>query len=363
MKQLSRRDRNGTRSSEELRRRYKFEQIDYTQEEIDELKKKIITDDHLSNTSTNPVQNKVITEALNNKVNKESGKGLSSNDFTDELKNKLENQTVPTKVSELENDLYYATEDLIPTKVSELTNDSNFVSKNTADTTYCTIATANKKVPLGGTTGQILTKKSNSDNDIEWVDQVEVKDIVPIAGTDLNTKIGELIIGYGNECSNRPAGSQNGFFINLPHTGTPALYNKQFWFNRMNNCTWCRSMENGAWTEWKPIDEDMKKVHNLSSYKVSGLTILRSSCIEKNKRIVMDFVGTITMAANTTTVLFNLPEAIRPTQIKDFIVFGQTNNDDGYIGYGQISTTGSLQVRFNTAISSYIRFSVVYDLD
>lgn len=214
IKELSRRDRNGTRTSEELRRRYRFEQIDYTQEEIDELKKKIITDSQLSNTSTNPVQNKVITEALNNKVNKETGKGLSSNDFTNELKNKLENQTVITKVSELENDLNYATTDIVPTKVSELTNDSNYISEETADSKYST------------------------------------KNIVAITGSDLNTKIGELIIGYGNECTNRPASSQNGFFINLPHTGTPALYNKQFWFNRMNNCAWTRSMENGVWTDW-----------------------------------------------------------------------------------------------------------------
>ena len=90
MKNLSRQDRNGTRTSEELRRRYQFNDIDYTKDEIEKLKMQIITDDHLSNTSTNPVQNKVITEALNNKVNKEAGKGLSSNDFTDAYKNKLE---------------------------------------------------------------------------------------------------------------------------------------------------------------------------------------------------------------------------------------------------------------------------------
>lgn len=90
MKSLSRQDRNGTRTSEELRRRYTFENIDYTKEEIEKLKKEIITDDHLSNSSTNPVQNKVITQALNNKINKETGKGLSTNDFTDELKEKVE---------------------------------------------------------------------------------------------------------------------------------------------------------------------------------------------------------------------------------------------------------------------------------
>lgn len=93
MKNLSRQDRNGTRNSEELRRRYQFNDIDYTKEEIEKLKMQIVTDDHLSTTSTNPVQNKIVTQALNNKVSKETGKGLSSNDFTDEDKEKLDNAT------------------------------------------------------------------------------------------------------------------------------------------------------------------------------------------------------------------------------------------------------------------------------
>lgn len=102
MKNLSRQDRNSTRNSEELRRRYQFKDIDYTKEEIEKLKLQIITDDHLSSTSKNPVQNKVITQALNDKANrtelntkvdKEEGKGLSSNDFTDEDKGNLDNAT------------------------------------------------------------------------------------------------------------------------------------------------------------------------------------------------------------------------------------------------------------------------------
>lgn len=43
----------------------------------------ITIDDSLSNTSTNPVQNKVITLALDTKVDKIAGKGLSTNDYTD----------------------------------------------------------------------------------------------------------------------------------------------------------------------------------------------------------------------------------------------------------------------------------------
>lgn len=51
---------------------------------------KTVVDSELSSTSENPVENKVITASLNNKVDKENGKGLSSNDFTTELKDKLD---------------------------------------------------------------------------------------------------------------------------------------------------------------------------------------------------------------------------------------------------------------------------------
>ena len=46
-------------------------------------------DSELSNTSTNPVQNKVVYSAVSGKVDKVSGKGLSSNDYSDNEKNKL----------------------------------------------------------------------------------------------------------------------------------------------------------------------------------------------------------------------------------------------------------------------------------
>lgn len=47
-------------------------------------------DDEMSNTSENPVQNKVISGAMEKKVDKVEGKGLSANDFTTEEKTKLE---------------------------------------------------------------------------------------------------------------------------------------------------------------------------------------------------------------------------------------------------------------------------------
>ena len=59
-------------------------------ENIEERANRIIVDSSLSNTSTNPLQNKAIDSAINNKVDKVSGKGLSTNDFTDDLKTKLD---------------------------------------------------------------------------------------------------------------------------------------------------------------------------------------------------------------------------------------------------------------------------------
>jgi hypothetical protein len=50
-----------------------------------------VIDTSLSLESENPVQNKAIKAALDGKVNTEPGKGLSTNDFTNELKNKLNN--------------------------------------------------------------------------------------------------------------------------------------------------------------------------------------------------------------------------------------------------------------------------------
>ena len=62
-----------------------------------------------------------LEDALREKVSKEDGKGLSSNDFTGDEKSKLEgieegaqkNVPVPTKVSELENDSKFQTEDQV----------------------------------------------------------------------------------------------------------------------------------------------------------------------------------------------------------------------------------------------------------
>ena len=96
----------------------------------------ITVDSELSTISTNPVQNRIITNALNNKVEKESGKGLSTNDFTTTEKSKLSgiasgaevNVQSDWNVTSTTSDAYIKNKPTIPTKTSDLTNDSNFVS-------------------------------------------------------------------------------------------------------------------------------------------------------------------------------------------------------------------------------------------
>ena len=79
---MERQDLNGYRKPEEVVRRFDLSKIELNSEDIELLKQEVICDDHLSTTSTAPVQNKVVTAAINNKVTKETGKGLSTNDFT-----------------------------------------------------------------------------------------------------------------------------------------------------------------------------------------------------------------------------------------------------------------------------------------
>lgn len=58
----------------------------------------ITVDSELSTESENPVQNKIITESLEDKVDKVDGKGLSTNDFTNADKEKLDSLSDSSKI-------------------------------------------------------------------------------------------------------------------------------------------------------------------------------------------------------------------------------------------------------------------------
>lgn len=85
-------------------------------------------DSVLNSTSANPVENKVIYKALDGKVDKEIGKGLSSNDFTDELKDKLVNLNPGGSAITVDAELSDTSENPVQNKV--ITNNINTLTGN-----------------------------------------------------------------------------------------------------------------------------------------------------------------------------------------------------------------------------------------
>ena len=92
-------------------------------------------------------------EELNTKVDKVEGKGLSTNDYTTEEKNKLNSIANGAEVNvnadwnATEGDALILNKPTIPSKVSELTNDSEYITKEVSNlTNYSTTAIVNKAI-------------------------------------------------------------------------------------------------------------------------------------------------------------------------------------------------------------------------
>lgn len=86
---------------------------------------KTIVDSAINSNSTNPVENRAINTELNKKVDKVAGKQLSTNDFTNNYKIKVDNIStvgITNNYNDLDN------KPTIPQKTSDLVNDSEFVT-------------------------------------------------------------------------------------------------------------------------------------------------------------------------------------------------------------------------------------------
>jgi hypothetical protein len=98
----------------------------------------ITIDDEMSSVSTNAVQNKVITEALGNKVDKVAGKVLSDNNFSNSDKQKLDGIDQGAEVNDISTisvngvnvpaDVNKNIALTIPVNTSDLNNDSGFIT-------------------------------------------------------------------------------------------------------------------------------------------------------------------------------------------------------------------------------------------
>lgn len=96
--------------------------------------------------------------------------------------------------------------------------------------------------------------KPNYEKNYERQQLILNKNSTDLNGQDLNEVIGKIVIGYGNECINKPAAG-NGYIINIPHSNTEIahLYNRQFFIYRASTMIFQRYQENGVWSEWTRI--------------------------------------------------------------------------------------------------------------
>ena len=125
----------------------------------------IVVDDALSDTSENPVQNKVITTRVTS--------------IESSLASKANASDIPTKVSQLENDSTYQTKANLDTALADYAKTSDVNSKNALQDTAIqdnadAIATINQTLATKADTSAIPTKVSQLENDSSFVTSTEV---------------------------------------------------------------------------------------------------------------------------------------------------------------------------------------------
>lgn len=184
---------------------------------IDDQANKTIVDNALDSTSSNPVQNSVIKNALDGKVSTENGKGLSTNDYTTTEKNKLagiesqanktvvddslsassenpvQNKVINTALSGKADSSHNHTVSnitdfpSIPSKTSDLTNDSNFV----VSSTLATVATTGDyddliDKPTLSDLGGVVTVEKQTNAETGYISTYHVKQNGSKVGDSIN---------------------------------------------------------------------------------------------------------------------------------------------------------------------------------
>ncbi len=122
---LPRQDRNGVRTPIDVQRRMKNKQVEENTKQIQKIDLERVVDATLSKTSTNAIQNKAVTKALEDKADKVEGKGFSTKDFTEEYEKKLNDIEEKAQVNIIEK----INIDNIPIVVSEKTVNINIFKR------------------------------------------------------------------------------------------------------------------------------------------------------------------------------------------------------------------------------------------
>ncbi len=171
-----------------------------------------VVDTALSSTSQNAVQNRVIKGALDGKVDKVTGKDLSTNDYTDTEKNKLAGiesgaeANVQSDWNATSGDAYIKNKPTIPTvptNVSAFTNDAGYITGYTeTDPTVPTWAKASTKPSYTASevgalpdTTIIPTKTSDLTNDSNYITLNQVPTELPTVSASDNGKVLRVVSG------------------------------------------------------------------------------------------------------------------------------------------------------------------------
>ena len=149
----------------------------------------ITIDDFLSMTSENTVQNKVITLALDGKVDKIDGKGLSTNDYTDDEKKKNNDNSIAIQNLEQNYNTTLTTINEINTKVTNVKtyvagNNITFTENEDGTTTISsTPSTSSSSGSVNINVDTILSDTSEN----------------PVQNKVITTKINEIIDSLGTQ--------------------------------------------------------------------------------------------------------------------------------------------------------------------
>lgn len=150
----------------------------------------IVTEWETPTSDSKVASEKLTKDTLDTKVDKENGKGLSSNDFTDSYKSTMDNlktvatsgsyndlndkPTIPTKTSDLNNDSGFITSSSLPTKTSDLQNDGAdgtnvFVANNDSRLSDARTPTSHNQASSTITDSNTYTNIGNSSTNQESI--------------------------------------------------------------------------------------------------------------------------------------------------------------------------------------------------